>query len=135
MDALITTDYVANELEIDLTGSQRIRCVQLIDEVSQDIFDQTGEDFTSVNLYPDGVPATIKGIAARAVIRGLNTDSSSMKSLQVGDVVETYGGLLDYPPGDAKKLAKYGGNEESWQLEADLGCDRQEWNGTTGVDL
>lgn len=114
---LIDATYVATQLETTFGTPDENKCNQLIAEVSDDIQTQTGEDFLDVTCYPDGVPPGIQGVACRAVIRGMLSDPSNLVSEQIGDVIETYGGLLDYPPGDQRKLDQYGGGQGSVTLE------------------
>lgn len=117
--ALITTDYVATAMETTFSTAEKNKCSQLIDEVSEDVFAQTDEDFLDPNLYTE-VPASIRGVVCRAVIRGMLSEPTNLKSQQVGDVVEEFGGLLDYPPGDQRQLDQYGAGTGTFHLDG--GC-------------
>lgn len=92
------------------------RCAQLVDEVSQWVIDYTGNQYSNRNYYPLGVPAVIKGVAARAVARGMNADPTNFSVLTVGDITEQYNGLLDFPESDQKILDLEGGGKTTVYL-------------------
>lgn len=107
--ALISTEYVATAMRTTFDSADLALAAQLIDEVSDYIEDYTGKDFSNVNMFPDGIPHTIRGVAARAVIRGMTSEPSNLTTLTVGDITEVFGTLLDFSAADQKILDMAGG--------------------------
>lgn len=61
------------------------------------------------------VPDDIKGVLIDAVFRGLNSLPSGLKSLTVGDVIEEYNGLLDFPQYDLDIIENYSTIHATWK--------------------
>lgn len=67
--------------------------------------------------YGMEVPPDIKGVVTDAVFRGLNSLPSGLKSLTVGDVIEEYNGLLDFPQYDLDIIDNYSTIHATWKTQ------------------
>lgn len=116
--ALVDIEYVETTMAVTFTDAEKVQCAQLVDEISEFIHVYTGKEFDNPNYYPKGIPATISGVASRAVIRGMNSVPVDLTTLTVGDVTEVYATFLDFPAADKQILELYGGGVGTFHLEA-----------------
>lgn len=77
----------------------------------------------TINYGFDEVPEDIKRVSIDAVIRGMKTDGTNLKSKQVGDVIYEYGDMFSFPDADQQVIDSYSAEDNRTIL---LGTQRGE---------